>query len=181
MDSDEADESANSDGFNVSEEFELDDPDKELKSEIETDDESSPFMSSLMRNKMVKLDSAVALKLLEGEEGCSPALEPTVNKLKSLGVTTPITSFKFRRSISMVERPSSIMSSPELLKPVSAITNFTSPVSRTQNENAGKAFKRPVPPGAEDGPSQMKKFRANEDGNVSTLKSSKSTSNLLSR
>ena len=178
MDSDEADESANSDGFNVSEEFELDDPDKELKSEIETDDESSPFMSSLMRNKMVKLDSAVALKLLEGEEGCSPALEPTVNKLKSLGVTTPITSFKFRRSISMVERPSSIMSSPELLKPVSAIPNFTSPVSRT---TAVKAFKRPVPPGAEDGPSQMKKFRANEDGNVSTLKSSKSTSNLLSR
>ena len=185
--------STNSDGFNVSEEFQLDDPDQNFKparlSISETDDESSPFVvSSLISNRMIfKMDTATSMKLMSGEEGCSPAFDP-VSKMNSLKSATPVASgsFKFRRCTSMVERPM-ILSSPELQKPISSIPDFTSPVSRT-------GFKRPVPPAgpgaSDDEQSQSKKMRSNNDflqpvkhskHSLNPLKHSKSTSVLISR
>ena len=45
-------------------------------------------MSSLLSNRMFALDTATSMKLLSGEEGCSPALEP-VAKFNNLGLSTP--------------------------------------------------------------------------------------------
>ena len=126
---------------------------------------------------VINLDKATSLKLISTQEGCSPAFEP-VNRIQS--VASPTQSgkssgsfFKFRRSISMVERRT-IPASPDHNKHASALLDFTSPVSRN-------TFKRPAIPPSPDEEIAAKKSRHEDPDSNGGLRLTKSLSNVLSR
>jgi len=154
-------------------------------SEAMTDDESSPFLSSLMKNRMVlSMDKATTLKLMSSEEGSSPALESS-SRIQS--IVSPLAAragnsssgggggrlgglSKFRRCISMVER-ASVPASPDQRKTVASLLDFTSPVSRN-------TFKRPAVPPNPDELCLAKKPRTDSDESGGLSRMTKSASCL---
>ena len=205
-DADAKNSSASSDGFNISDDFHLDNNDDDgggaddgnvakrpcsrpittsSASEAMTDEEfDSPFLSSLMKNRMVlSMDKATTLKLMSSEEGSSPALDSS-NRIQSIvsplaaagrssgsGGSSRLGGFsKFRRCISMVER-ASVPASPDQRKPVSALLDFTSPVSRN-------TFKRPAVPPNPDEACQAKKPRTDSSESIGQPRLTKSASCL---
>jgi len=150
------DVSMNSDGFEVNDDLKLDDSSSE--SHDESGCESSPFMKSLICNKlMFSMDRQTSLKLMSSEEGSSPALSvPPGRAFRGNGMcngASPICQpvGKFRRSISMVEKPNFsqdfFLQSSDLVD----LSDGTSPIAKG-------SFKRPVPPSQDDNAANSKKI-----------------------